>query len=212
MYRKYLKRIFDFLVSLAALTIVSPLFILIIIILSVASKENPFFTQLRPGKNEQIFRLLKFKSMNDLKDEKGRLLSDSLRLTPFGRFLRKTSLDELPQLINVLKGDMSLIGPRPLLIRYLPYYSEEERLRHSVRPGITGFAQVNGRNHLTWEKRLAADIYYVKNLSLKLDLLILYKTIINVFKGKDIILDQSGFIEDFDVFRMKCPLQKETIV
>ena len=164
MYKNYYKRILDFILSLLILMIISPIIILAMILLFVATSENPFFVQSRPGLNEKIFRIVKFKTMNGKKDKKGELLPDSMRLTKIGTLIRKTSLDELPQLLNVLKGDMSLIGPRPLLLRYLPYYTDEERLRHTVRPGISGWAQVNGRNMLGWDERLSHDIYYVKNI------------------------------------------------
>ena len=162
------------------------------------ARGKPFFTQVRPGKNERLFKLLKFRSMSDKKDKQGNLLPDQLRLSQFGRFIRKTSLDELPQLINVLKGDMSLIGPRPLLPQYLPFYRKEERIRHLVKPGISGWAQVNGRNSLGWDKRLALDVYYVDHLSFNLDCLILYKTIQNVFIAKDVIIDDSYDFCDLD--------------
>lgn len=164
-------------------------------------KGRPFFFQLRPGKNERIFRLYKFKTMNDKCDARGELLPDKERLIPIGRLLRKTSLDELPQLINVLKGDMSLIGPRPLLPRYLPYYTEVEKMRHSVRPGITGWAQVNGRNVLGWKERLEADVFYTQNLSFKLDIIILTQTIKNILFAKDILTDPDSFMKPLDLER-----------
>jgi undecaprenyl phosphate N,N'-diacetylbacillosamine 1-phosphate transferase len=198
MYPKLFKPLMDFFIALVMLIIASPVFLIIFILLAIANKGKPFFFQGRPGKNEKIFSILKFRSMNNRKDEKGNLLPDAQRLTAIGKFVRKTSLDELPQLINVLKGDMSLIGPRPLLIKYLPYYSQEERLRFTVRPGITGLAQVNGRNILDWDKRLAYDIYYVKNLSFKMDLSIIGKTIYKIIKSENIIIDPNSIMPDLD--------------
>ena len=198
MYAIFIKRGLDVSVSVLLLLISSPLFILLTVILWFDARGKPFFTQIRPGKNERLFKLLKFRSMSDKKDKQGNLLPDQLRLSQFGRFIRKTSLDELPQLINVLKGDMSLIGPRPLLPQYLPFYRKEERIRHLVKPGISGWAQVNGRNSLGWDKRLALDVYYVDHLSFNLDCLILYKTIQNVFIAKDVIIDDSYDFCDLD--------------
>ena len=202
MYKNYYKRILDFILSLLILMIISPIIILAMILLFVATSENPFFVQSRPGLNEKIFRIVKFKTMNGKKDKKGELLPDSMRLTKIGTLIRKTSLDELPQLLNVLKGDMSLIGPRPLLLRYLPYYTDEERLRHTVRPGISGWAQVNGRNMLGWDERLSHDIYYVKNISFLLDLKILIQTIRSVLFGKNIIIDPGSKLQNLDEQRM----------
>ena len=149
-------------------------------------RGNPFFFQDRPGKDEKIFRLIKFRSMSNKKDKDGNLLPDEKRITSYGEFIRKTSLDELPELLNILKGDMAIVGPRPLLVKYLPYYTEEERLRHTVRPGLTGLAQINGRNNLDWDPRLALDVEYVKNLSLINDIKIIFKTVFKVFKREDI--------------------------
>lgn len=189
MYKNIIKRIIDFTLSGLALIILSPIILIIWIWLTIANKgAGAFFSQERPGKDEKIFKIYKFKSMTDERDTEGNLLPDVKRLTKIGKFIRKTSLDELPQLWNVFKGDMSLIGPRPLLKEYLPYYSPKERIRHSIRPGITGWAQINGRNNLIWDKRLALDVYYVKNISLKLDSIIFIKTIINILKKKDIIV------------------------
>lgn len=202
MYKRLFKRLGDLLASIVLLVLFSPIIIIITILLFFANNGKPFFLQKRPGKNERIFAIIKFKTMNDKKDENGVLLGDSERLTKMGSFVRKTSLDELLQLINVLKGEMSLIGPRPLLIRYLPYYSEEEKIRHSVRPGITGLAQVSGRNLLEWDKRLKKDIEYVTNMSFKLDLSILIKTFLNVVKAKDIQVDTSNSnFSDLDTYR-----------
>jgi len=201
MYRKYIKRLIDVIISGTLLLLFSPVFILITIVLSYRYKGTPFFRQLRPGLNEEIFSVFKFKTMSDERDENGVLLPDSLRLTPAGKFLRRTSLDELPQLVNVLRGDMSLIGPRPLLPRYLPYYRDSEAVRHLIRPGITGWAQVNGRNVSTWDERLAADIYYFNNLSFKLDVLIVYKTIKSVLSAKDVVIDPDSLMSPLDIHR-----------
>jgi undecaprenyl phosphate N,N'-diacetylbacillosamine 1-phosphate transferase len=198
MYKNYYKRILDIILSLLILVIISPILILVMILLFVVTRENPFFVQTRPGLNEKIFRIMKFKTMNEKKDEKGQLLPDSLRLTKIGILVRKTSLDELPQFFNVLKGDMSLIGPRPLLLRYLPYYTDEERLRHTVRPGISGWAQINGRNSINWNERLAYDIKYVNNVSFKFDLKILYKTFLKIIVSEDIVVDPESIMKNLD--------------
>ncbi len=189
MYKLFLKRLIDIIGALTLLLLSMPILIAISIVLSISIKGSPFFRQRRPGKNEKIFSVIKFKSMTDEKDEKGDFLPDHERLTKIGRFIRKTSLDELPQLFNVLKGDMSFIGPRPLLIRYLPYYKQEEKARHSVRPGITGLAQVSGRNYLNWDERLAKDAFYVKNMSFLMDIRIVLTTIKNVLTSKDVSVD-----------------------
>lgn len=203
MYRLYLKRILDLLFAGAALIAFAPVFLIISIMLALLYRGNPFFIQKRPGLNEAIFSLIKFKTMTDERDGQGLLLPDSLRLTPIGRFLRKTSLDELPQLINVVTGDMSLIGPRPLLPRYLPYYSPKEKLRHRIRPGITGWAQVNGRNMSTWDDRLAADVYYFEHLSFKLDVKILCDTITGVISARDVITDPDSLMDPLDIERQR---------
>lgn len=200
MYAKFFKRFFDILISLTMTVILSPLFILLIIIGAFAMKGNPFFVQDRPGKDEKVFKLLKFRTMTNARDQQGNLLPDEKRIVPYGIFLRRTSLDELPQLINILKGDMSLIGPRPLLVKYLPYYSEEERHRHDVRPGLTGYAQVHGRNLVNWEERFRLDVEYVKNISFRMDLSIICDTVKCVLEHKDIVLNA---LEDFDVYRAK---------
>jgi undecaprenyl phosphate N,N'-diacetylbacillosamine 1-phosphate transferase len=171
---------------------------LVIILLFIANKGKPFFFQRRPGKSGKIFTIVKLKTMNDTKDDEGNLLSDEKRLTKVGTFIRKTSLDEIPQLINVIKGDMSLIGPRPLVIRYLPFYTEKEQLRHTVLPGITGLAQVSGRNTLKWDERLALDVDYVENLSFKQDVKILYKTFLKVIVSENIITNPKSIMEDLD--------------
>lgn len=190
MYRAYIKRTLDFLLALVGLIVLSPLLLVVTVWLHFANKgAGAFFTQERPGKNERIFKLYKFKSMTDERDAEGNLLPDGKRLTPVGRFIRKTSLDELPQLWNVLKGDMSLVGPRPLFVDYLPYYTTRERLRHTVRPGITGLAQVRGRSYLPWDQKLATDVEYVEHLSFSLDCRILFKTVANVLASKDVAVD-----------------------
>lgn len=186
MYRHFIKRFLDLLLSFFGLVIASPVFLVVTLLLAIANHGKPFFFQLRPGKNGRIFRIVKFKTMNDRRDASGNLLQDNQRLTPVGKFVRKTSLDEIPQLINVLKGDMSLIGPRPLLVEYLPLYSQEQARRHEVRPGITGWAQVNGRNLMRLSKKFEYDVWYVDNLSFTLDIKIIFLTIANVLKSKDV--------------------------
>lgn len=198
MYKNFIKRFVDFLIAFFGLLILSPIIVLITIGLFFANQGKPFFFQSRPGKGERHFKIIKFKTMNDKKDVNGNLLPDAKRLTKIGRFVRKTSLDEIPQLINVLKGDMSFIGPRPLLLKYLPYYTEKERLRHTVRPGITGLAQVNGRNTVSWNDRLAFDIVYVENLCFKLDLEIFYKTALKVIVSENIVVDPESIMQNFD--------------
>lgn len=189
MYKHFLKRLFDFLIALFALILLSPILLIITIWLHFSNKgAGAFFSQERPGKGEKIFKLYKFKSMNDAKDKDGNLLPDKKRITNVGRFIRKTSIDELPQLWNVLKGDMAFIGPRPLLVRYLPFYSVEEHRRHSVRPGITGLSQVSGRNNLKWDDRLNTDIEYVDKLSFLLDVKIVFLTIKKVLKHEDVVV------------------------
>lgn len=186
MYKSFFKPILDFLFAAIMLIIVSPILIITAIALIENNKGNPFFLQKRPGKSKIIFRIVKFKTMNDKEDEFGNLLSDSERLTSLGKIIRKFSIDEIPQLLNVLKGDMSLIGPRPLLPEYLPLYNETQKKRHNVKPGITGWAQVNGRNTISWKKKFEYDVWYVENLSLILDIKIIFKTIIKVLRSEDI--------------------------
>ena len=181
-----LKRIIDFFASLIGLIILSPIFILISIIIYFKLGSPVFFIQKRPGKNEKIFKMIKFRTMLDAKDKNGNLLPDEKRLTSFGQFLRSTSLDEFPELINVLKGDMSLVGPRPLLVEYLPLYNDHQARRHEMRPGITGLAQINGRNTISWEDKFDYDVKYIDNFSLLLDFKILFKTFIKVFRQEDI--------------------------
>lgn len=193
MYVHFFKRFFDFWIALVALIIISPILLVITLWLHFANKgAGAFFFQERPGKNGKIFKVIKFKSMTDEKDADGNLLPDKDRITKVGMFVRKTSIDELPQLINVLKGDMALIGPRPLLPEYLPWYTPEEMRRHEVRPGISGLAQSHGRNNLTWEETFADDVYYVDHVSLILDLKIIFKTAINVLSHKDVTVIQPG--------------------
>ena len=200
MYKYCLKRFFDFCIALVALLILCIPLLVITIWLPFANKgAGAFFTQERPGKNGKIFKVIKFKSMTDEWDADGNLLPDAQRLTKVGKFVRSTSIDELPQLINVLKGDMAFIGPRPLLVKYIPYYSEREQLRHTVRPGITGWAQVHGRNHVLWEERFEYDAYYVEHLSLGLDIKIIITTIKNVLQRKDI--EVAPNLMDFDEYR-----------
>ena len=187
MYKHFFKRVIDFTIALVALLIIWPILLIVAIWLHFANKgAGAFFFQERPGKDGKIFRVIKFKSMTDEKDKDGNLLPDKDRITTVGKIVRKTSLDELPQLINVLKGDMALIGPRPLLVEYLPYYTEREQLRHTVRHGITGWAQVNGRNNIEWDKKLALDVYYVEHLTFLMDCRIIVQTIKNVLVGKDV--------------------------
>ena len=194
MYRKCLKRLIDFLVVLTVLLIIWPLLLVISIWLTIANKgAGAFFTQERPGKNGKIFKVIKFKSMTDECDENGKLLPNELRITKVGKFIRSTSIDELPQLINVLKGDMSIIGPRPLLPRYLELYSAEQARRHDVRPGITGWAQVNGRNAISWTEKFKLDVWYVDHCSLWLDLKIVFMTVNNVIRRKNIAISTGGF-------------------
>ena len=189
LYNKYIKRILDILISLTFIVLFSWLYLILVILVRIKLGSPVLFCQERPGYNEKIFKLYKFRTMTDKRDEKGNLLPDSERLTKFGSMLRSTSLDELPEMFNILKGDMSLIGPRPLLVEYLPYYTEEERLRHSVRPGLTGLAQVSGRNYLAWNKRLARDVEYVNHISFIMDVRIIIKTIMVVLKKEDIAID-----------------------
>ncbi len=203
MYRNIVKPTFDFLAAFFGLIILSPIFVIVMIGLMIANKGNPFFFQKRPGKNERIFSIIKFKSMNDKKDSEGCLLPDEQRLTKMGAFVRKTSLDEIPQLINVLKGDMSLIGPRPLFERYLPFYTVREKLRHTVKPGITGLAQISGRNFLGWNDRLEMDVKYAKELSLRLDIQILTKTVINVLKAEKVEIIPGKLGNPLDIDRSR---------
>lgn len=194
MYKNFFKRFFDFLIALIALILIGWLLIIIAVLLHFANKgAGAFFYQERPGKDEKIFKIIKFKSMTDEKDENGKLLPNEQRITLVGKFIRKFSLDELPQLINVLKGDMAFIGPRPLLIKYLPLYNEEQRRRHDVRPGMSGWAQVNGRNNISWTEKFKLDVWYVDHVSLWLDIKIIFMSIKNVLSGKDVAISTGGF-------------------
>ena len=201
MYAKYIKRILDFVLSLIALIVLSPVMFVIYILVRIKLGSPVIFKQERPGKNEKIFTLYKFRTMTDERDEECNLLPDEQRLTKFGKILRSTSLDELPELINILKGDMAIVGPRPLLVRYLPCYTEEEKHRHDVRPGLTGLAQVNGRNAISWEERFKIDLKYVNNISFKEDIKIILETIKKVTKKEDILVGKEQ-IEDFDKERV----------
>lgn len=197
MYVRYFKRANDLVVSVTGFVVAFPIFLLVASLLAVNNRGTPFFVQPRPGRNGHIFRIIKFKTMNDKKDSKGQLLPDSIRLTPIGRFVRKTSLDEIPQLLNVIKGDMSLIGPRPLLVEYLPRYSSEQARRHEVRPGITGWAQVNGRNAIGWDEKFRLDVWYVDNISFVLDLRILLLTVKKVLYSDGISQEGQATMEKF---------------
>lgn len=198
MYKCFFKRVLDFLLSLLGLILLAPIILLVLIGLTIANQGKPFFFQRRPGKDEQIFTIIKFKTMNDKKDGNGKLLPDAERLTAIGSLVRKTSLDELPQLFNVLKGDMSLIGPRPLLVDYLKLYNSEQKKRHLVRPGITGWAQVNGRNAISWEQKFALDTYYVENQSFCLDCKILWLTVKKVFISEGISAEGEATVGRFE--------------
>lgn len=201
MYEKYIKRILDFILSLISIIILMPVMIVIYILVRIKLGKPVIFKQERPGRNEEIFTLYKFRTMTEEKDEKGNLLPDEQRLTKFGKMLRRTSLDELPELFNILKGDMSIVGPRPLAIIYLPYYNEKEKHRHDVRPGLTGLAQVNGRNNLIWEDRFKYDLKYVENVSFINDCKIILKTIMEIFKKEDVVTRGTGKNIDFNVYR-----------
>ncbi len=195
MYKNCIKRWLDFLLSLCGIIVLSPVLLVLCILVRVKLGSPVLFRQERPGKDEKIFTLCKFRTMTDEKDENGKLLPDAVRLTKFGKFLRGTSLDELPELFNILKGDMSIIGPRPLLVSYLPYYSERERLRHSVRPGLTGLAQVSGRNFIDWDRRLAKDVEYVENLTFGMDVKVLWMTVKTVLGHTDEVAEDTNAVE-----------------
>ena len=192
MYKRYFKRLLDIVLSLLALIILSPVFLILIVLGRIKMKGNPFFTQERPGKDEKIFKLIKFRSMTEERDENGNYLPDEIRLTKYGKLLRKTSLDELPEFINILKGDMSFVGPRPLLVKYLPLYNEEQHHRHDVRPGLTGLAQVHGRTNCSWKERFRLDIEYVNNITFLGDAKILIDTVRVVLSKKDVDNDEKG--------------------
>lgn len=195
MYKKWVKRCLDFLLSLCAIILLSPLLLVLTILVRVKLGSPVIFHQERPGKDEKIFTLCKFRTMTDERDEKGELLPDAVRLTKFGKFLRGTSLDELPELFNILKGDMSIIGPRPLLVSYLPYYSKREKLRHSVRPGLTGLAQVSGRNFIDWDRRMDKDIEYVEHLSFAMDMKVIWLTVETVLGHTDEVAEDTNAVE-----------------
>ena len=197
MYPKYIKRMLDFLLSLAALLVLSPVFLILIILGAWFMKGNPFFTQLRPGKNEKIFRLIKFRTMSCEKDADGNLLPDEQRLNGYGKLLRSTSLDELPELVNILLGQMSIVGPRPLLVKYLPLYNVEQRRRHEVRPGLTGWAQVNGRNAISWEEKFRLDVEYLENISFFMDLKVIFTTVGKIFMWEGISSETATTMEEF---------------
>lgn len=209
MYAKYIKRILDFILSLIALIVLSPVLLVVAILVRIKLGSPIIFKQQRPGKDEKIFTLYKFRTMTDKKDEKGNLLPDSERLTKFGKVLRSTSLDELPELVNILKGDMSIVGPRPLLVKYLPYYTEEERHRHDVRPGLTGLAQVSGRNTISWKEKFDKDIEYVNNISFFNDCSVIIKTVIAVFKHDGVKLQA---IPDLDKERCKEKVDEKCLI
>lgn len=197
MYAKFFKRLLDIILSGTALIVLSPVLLALTVIGAVKMKGNPFFTQERPGKNEKIFKLIKFRSMTCEKDKDGKLLPDDVRLTRYGRILRSTSLDELPELINIFIGDMSIVGPRPLLVKYLPRYNEEQRHRHDVRPGLTGYAQAHGRNAISWEDKFAMDVWYTRNVSFKVDVKIIWDTVMTVLKRDGISSETSATMEEF---------------
>ncbi|MDE7177697.1 MAG: sugar transferase [Lachnospiraceae bacterium] len=195
MYKRYMKRCLDFILSLCGIIVLSPVLVILAVLVRVKLGSPILFHQERPGKDERIFTLCKFRTMTDARDEKGELLPDSVRLTKFGKFLRAASLDELPELFNILKGDMSIIGPRPLLVSYLPYYTERERLRHSVRPGLTGLAQVSGRNFLDWDKRFQKDVEYVEHLTFGMDLKVLWMTVQTVLGHTEEVAEDTNAAE-----------------
>lgn len=202
MYKKYFKRVMDFILSLIAIIVLSPVLLVVAILVRIKLGSPVLFTQERPGKDEKIFKLYKFRTMTDERDKNGELLPDGMRLTKFGKMLRSTSLDELPELLNILKGDMSIVGPRPLLVKYLPYYTEYEKHRHDVRPGLTGWAQVHGRNSIkSWEERFGYDVDYVNDISFCRDVKIIFLTVKNVLGAEGVV--EPGLQDDFDVYRVK---------
>ena len=199
MYAKCFKRLIDFVLSFCAMIVLSPILLILTVTGAVAMGGNPFFTQQRPGKDEKIFRLIKFRTMNNKKDKDGNLLPDEKRLTGYGKWLRSTSLDELPELFNIVKGDMAIVGPRPLLVKYLPYYNEIERKRHFVRPGLTGYAQAHGRNAVSWEKKFEMDVWYVEHLTFITDIKVILATVKAVCSHENVVLNA---LEDFDEYRL----------
>lgn len=200
-YERYIKRPMDIILSLSAIIVLAPVLLLVAVLVRKKLGKPVIFTQERPGLNEKIFKLYKFRTMTDERDANGELLSDEVRLTKFGKFLRSTSLDELPELFNILKGDMSVVGPRPLLVKYLPFYTNEERKRHDVRPGLTGLAQINGRNNISWNDKLAQDVKYVSNICFVDDIKVIFQTFFKVILRKDVIPDAGYSVIDFDVER-----------
>lgn len=211
MYAKYLKRPLDFFLSLIALLVLSPILLLLTLIGAIAMRGNPFFTQPRPGKGEVIFRLVKFRTMTNRKDENGKLLPDEKRLTKYGKFLRSTSLDELPELINILKGDMSVVGPRPLLVRDMVFMTDRQRLRHTVRPGLSGLAQISGRNALKWEVKLSLDLQYLENITFIGDVKIIFSTVLTVFKRENISEEGMETAEDLGDFLLRTNRIEESV-
>ncbi len=209
MYKRYVKRFLDIICSFCGIIVLSPIYLILFLLVRIKLGSPVLFTQDRPGKDEKIFKLYKFRTMTDERDEQGRLLPDEVRLNHFGKALRSTSLDELPELFNILMGDMSLIGPRPLLVRYLPYYTKKERHRHDVRPGLTGLAQVNGRNALGWEDRFAYDLEYVEHCSLLMDIKILVMTFGKVLKRSGTLSGADQTVADFDAYRRENPKEEE---
>ncbi len=197
MYAKFFKRLIDFILALVGIVVLSPLLLILIILGVIFMGGNPFFTQERPGWHEKVFKLIKFRTMDNRKDASGELLPDEVRLNKYGRFLRSTSLDEIPELFNILKGDMALIGPRPLLVKYLPRYNEEQRHRHDVRPGLTGYAQAHGRNSICWEDKFAMDVWYARNISFAGDLQIIVDTVKAVVKRDGINSENDATMEEF---------------
>lgn len=197
MYKHLVKRVIDLFLSVTAFLVLLPLFIIVVVILFLANSGSVFFRQIRPGKDEKPFSVIKFKTMNNRKDKNGQLLPDADRLTSIGRFIRKTSLDKIPQLLNVIKGDMSLVGPRPLLVEYLPLYNEQQKRRHEVRPGITSWAQVNGRNAISWQKKFELDVWYVDNMSFWLDMKILFLTVKKVFVSEGVSQEGRATVDYF---------------
>ena len=215
MYAKFFKRVIDFTLSLFALIVLSPILLILTLITAIAMGGNPFFTQLRPGRidkktgKEKIFKLIKFRTMSNATDKDGNLLPDEIRLNKFGKILRSTSLDELPELINILKGDMAIVGPRPLLVKYLPLYNEEQRHRHDVRPGLTGYAQVNGRNAISWEEKFRLDLVYIEKITFLKDMKIIFQTALKVFKRDGISSETSDTMEDFTGTPEKTSIENE---
>ena len=209
MYAKFFKRVMDFTLSLIALLCLSPILLVLTAVGAIVMRGNPFFTQQRPGKDEKIFRLLKFRTMTNQKDKDGNLLPDDKRLTGYGKFLRATSLDELPELVNIFKGDMSIVGPRPLLVEYLPWYNETEKRRHTVRPGLTGWAQINGRNSADWDTRFALDVEYVDKISFFMDVKIIFLTVAKVLSRSDVADDTR--VAEGNFAQIRSAALKETV-